>query len=180
MSIKKKVFIEITVPSQIKKRLSQKIAKWSDLPIKWVREESLHITVSFVGYIDESVVPEICGKVSEAASKFESFEIVFDNIELAPDDENPKTVWLTGKPLEELGKLNEAIEESLGMRPQKHKQFSPHITLGKIRKLKWDELIEKPVIREKFNVAMTADSISIMESKGGGAEYLVLEQCELA
>ena len=177
---KKKIFIEIAVPRQIKKRIMQKIAPWADLPIKWVKEESLHITVSFVGYVDESVVPDICIKVKETVAKIESFEINFDRIELAPNAENPRSVSLLGGPIEELGKLNEAIEEALGMHPQKHKQFSPHITLGRIRKIKWDELTEKPAIKEKFNVAMTADSIFVMESKGGGAEYSVLEQCELA
>lgn len=176
---KKKIFIEIPVPDQVKKILAQKIVKWSDLPVKWAKKESLHITVSFVGYVDESVVPDICLKVKETASQFESFEIIFDRIELAPNAENPRLISLSGGPIEELGKLNETIEEALGMHPQKHKQFAPHITLGRIRKLKWDEIPEKPVIEEKISVTMTADAVLVMESKGGGAEYSALEQCEL-
>jgi len=177
---KKKIFIEIAVPQQIKKRIMQKIAPWTDLPIKWVKEESLHITVSFVGYVDESVVPDICIKVKETTSQLESFEINFDRIELVPDNENPRSISLTGGPIEELGKLNEAIEEALGMHPQKHKQFSPHITLGRIRKNKWDELKEKPSIEEKCNISMTAEAVLVMESQGEEGSYSVLEQCELA
>lgn len=177
---KKKIFIEINVPDQLKRRLAQKIDKWRDLPIKWMKEKNFHITVSFVGYVDESVVPEICRKVSEAANEIESFEIFFDNIELAPDAENPRMVWITGKPIEELGKLNETIEKALDMHPQKHKKFSPHIMLGKIRKLKWNELAEKPIIAEKMNIAMSADAVFVMESKGGEEEYVSLEECPLA
>lgn len=177
---KKKIFVEINVPYQLRKRLAQTIAKWPDLPIKWMKEENLHITVAFVGYVDESVIPEICDKVGEALENFESFDLEFDRIELGPDKEDPKMVWLTGKPCKELGMLNEEVERALGMRPTAHKEFSPHITLGRIRKIKWDELSEKPEILEKTNVSMTVDNVSIMESKGGGAEYVSLEECSLA
>lgn len=177
---KKKIFVEINVLGQLQRRLSQVIAKWSDLPIKWMKQENMHITVAFVGYVDESMIPEICEKVSEAVENFPSFDLEFDRIELGPDLLDPKTVWLTGQPCKELGMLNEEIERALGMRPTAHKQFRPHITLGRIRKIKWDELAEKPEISEKLIVSMTVDSVSIMESKGGGAEFVSLEECPLA
>lgn len=177
---KKKIFVEIGIPNSIKKRLMQKIEQWKDLPVKWMKEESLHITVSFVGYVDESVVPDICQKINEAVADFEAFEITFDRIELGPNIDDPKTVWFSGKSSAELGKLNEVIEQALGMHPEKHKEFCPHITLGRIRKIKWDELPQKPIIDEKFVVAMTVESVVVMDSKGGGAEYVPLEECVLA
>lgn len=177
---KKKIFIEISLPKEIKKRLIQKTRQWSDLPIKWVKENNLHMTISFIGYVDESIIPEICQKVNKAVNNFESFEIAFNKIELGPDTENPKIIWLNGEPSIELGRLNEAVEEVLGMHPQEHKQFCPHVTLGRIRKIKWDELPEKPVINEKVNLAMTVDFVFVVESKGGENEYNVLEECALA
>jgi len=176
---KKKIFIEITVPGALRKRLVQKYSQWQHMPVKWMKEESLHLTISFIGYVDESVIPDICRKINEAVNNFEAFEITFNNIELGPDANNPKTIWLSGEPSLELGKLNEVIEQALGMRPQKHKEYRPHITLGRIRKLRWDELSEKPNLNEKFNVTITVDSVSVMESKGGGAEYVSLEECAL-
>lgn len=176
---KKKIFIEISVPSQFKKRLMQKTADWQELPIKWLKPESLHITVCFVGYVDESVIPEICDKVCQAVESFESFELDFDSIELGPNTGDPKMVWLTGQPNVELGMLNETIERALGMQAKAHKEFRPHITLGRIRKLKWDELEETPKIAEKLHMAMSVDSVHVMESKGGGAEYVTLEECPL-
>ncbi len=176
---KKKIFIEIDVPNNLRRRLSLKIADWSELPIKWMKEENFHITVTFVGYVDESMLPEICQKVRESVENFESFDLEFDRIELGPDPEDPKMVWLTGQPNVDLGMLNEEVERALGMRPTAHKEFSPHITLGRIRKIKWDELVVKPEISEKMHVSMTVDSLSVMESKGGGAEYVSLEECPL-
>ena len=157
----------------------QKIIQWKDLPVKWTKEKNLHITVSFIGYVDESVVPDICQKINEAVADFEAFEIIFDNIRLGPNADDPKTILFTGKVSEELGKLNETIEQALNMHPEKHKEFYPHITLGRIRKIKWDELPQKPIINEKFVVTMTVESVSVMDSKGGGADYVVLEECLL-
>ena len=177
---KKKIFVEINVASSLKRRLLQITSKWSELPVKWMKEDNLHITVAFVGYVDESMIPEICERVGRATADFEAFDLEFNSIELGPDPVSPRMIWLTGKPCEQLGQLNEAVEAALGMRPQAHKEFRPHITLGRIRAIKWDELTEKPQICEKIRVAMTVDSVSIMESKGGGAEYVSLEECPLA
>lgn len=177
---KKKIFVEINVPRQLKKRLNLIVSKWADLPVKWMKEENYHITVAFVGYVDESMIPEICDKVAEATADFESFDLDFNQIELGPSAEDARMVWLTGEACPELGWLNKAVEKALGMRPQEHKEFKPHITLGRVRAAKWAELSEKPEINEKVKLAMTIDSISVMESKGGGAEYVSLEDFPLA
>lgn len=176
---KKKIFIEINVPSQMRKRLIQIVSKWQNLPVKWLKSESLHITVAFVGYVDESVIPDICDKVNTAVAGFESFDLDFSKIELGPNENDPKMIWLTGEPNVELGMLNEHIERILGMRPTAHKEFRPHITLGKIRKLKWDEMENIPQIAEKIRLSMTVDSVAVMESKGGAGEYTLLEECPL-
>lgn len=177
---KKKIFVEINIPDQIKRRLMQKIIQWKELPVKWIKEENLHITVSFIGYVDESVVPDICQKINEAVADLEAFELAFDRIELGPNTDDPKMIWFSGKPSKELGKLSETIEQELDMHPQQHKEFCPHITLGRIRKIKWDALPQKPVINEKFVVTMAVESVSVMDSRGGGTEYVPLEECLLA
>jgi len=176
---KKKIFIEIGVPDQVRKRLTKKVAPWVDLPVKWSKEEGLHVTVVFVGFVDESVVPDICEKVSMACQKMESFDLNFDKILLSPDPQNPRIVSFIGPASERLKQLNGLVEEALGTHKQDRKEFRPHITLGRIRKLKWDELDPTPGIEEKYSAVISVDSVSVMESKGGGAEYVLLEECPL-
>lgn len=176
---KKKIFIEIAIPRHIKKRAMQKTSGWKDLPVKWTKEENLHLTVAFLGYVDEEVLPEICQKVREAVEKIEPFEIGFDRIEMSPV-EDPRLIQLSGSPSEDLRILNEEVERLLGMMPPKHKQFNPHITLGRIRKQKWKELEQKPIVGGKLEAVMPVESVSVMESVGDGAEYVSVEECELA
>lgn len=179
---KRKIFIEIDVPESVKKRLVSRTEKWQDLPVKWSKKENLHITLLFLGYVDESVLPEICQKVSEAVSKIESFDIEFEKIEIGPSAEKPQMVWFSGEASQELKRLHETVERELDMFTIEKKAFRPHITLGKIRKKKWEGLSEKPEINESFKVTMTVESVSIMESRGeeGGMEYHVIENCPLA
>lgn len=177
---KKKIFIEIAVPQQIKRKIMRKIEGWTDLPIRWVKEESLHITIAFVGFVDESVIPDICEKVTIACESLESFDFDLNEIILTPDAKNPKMAVLMGESSEQLRMLNEVIERELGIQKHSHKEFRPHITLGRVRKLKWDQLSIKPNLAEKFHAVIPVDSVSVMESKGGGAEYVLLEECALA
>jgi RNA 2',3'-cyclic 3'-phosphodiesterase len=177
---KKKIYIEIQIPSQIRRRLAKKIELWSELPVKWGKEDNLHLTVSFVGYVDESVTPEICAKVSEAVENLESFDLELNKITLSPNVNDPRMVVLSGEPSSELGKLHEAVQNALGMKTEQYKSFSPKIILGKIRKEKWEQLSEKPLIDEKVQLILPVDYVSVMESKGGGAEYISLEDCPLA
>ncbi len=177
---KKKIYIEIQIPTQTKRRLSKKLEQWSQLPVKWSKEDNFHLTVSFVGYVDESVTPEICSKVSEAVENLESFDLELNKIALGPDLDNPKMVVLSGHPSEELRGLHEAVQQALGMKTEQYKQFKPNVTLGKIRKEKWNELEKKPLIDEKVHIIVPVDYVSVMESKGGGEEYISLEDCPLA
>jgi 2'-5' RNA ligase len=177
---KRKIFIEIEIPKAVKRKISQKILMWQDLPVKWTKEDNLHLTVSFIGYVDESVIPDICQKVSEAVSQLDAFDLELNHIELGPKEKDPNVIWLTGQASEDLKELNEAVEKALGTFSQSHKIFKPHLTLGKIRKAKWDELAEKPEIAEKFHAIIPVDGVSIMESRGGGADYFSVEECPLA
>jgi len=176
---KKKIFIEIQISDQIKRRLAKKIEKWSELPVKWSKEENFHITISFIGYVDESVIPEICLKTNEAVASLEAFDLEMDAIVLGPDPVDPKMVLIIGQSSEELKNLHSTVAQALGMGVQSYKEFKPHITLGKIRKEKWDLLEEKAIIDEKVQIIIPVDCVSVMESKGGGAEYISLEDCPL-
>lgn len=176
---KKKIYIEIQIPSPTKRRLAKKIEQWRELPIKWSKEDNLHLSVSFVGYVDESVIPEICAKVGEAVENLEAFDLELNEIFLGPDPNDPKMVVLGGQPSEQLKNLHEAVQNALGMKTEQYKHFSPKIILGKIRKEKWEQLVEKPLIDEKVQIIVPVDYISVMESKGSGAEYISLEDCPL-
>lgn len=178
---KRKLFIEISVPDSLKKVLSKRMEKWKELPVKWTKEENMHVMVLFLGYVDESVLPEICQKVRDVSAQFESFDIYFEKIMLAPNSENPNQIWLEGDISDELKNLQHAIEKELNIFVKEKKEFRPHITIGKLRKHLWDEIEEKPLIDETISVSFGVENIMVMESNNekGGSHYIPIETCPL-
>ena len=179
--MKRKIFININIPKKTKKSLARATEKWQDLPVKWVKEDNLHITLSFLGFVYDHAVVGICEKVQEAVEDMEMIDLEFEKIELAPDKENPKMVWLSGVPSEGLRILHEKIEKALNIFVSSKKSFAPHITLGKIRQHKWQELEAVPEIEKTFPLMVTVESVDIMASEfeGDGMEYVVIESCLL-
>jgi len=97
-------------------------------------------------------------------------------------------VWAEGEKSEELGKLQNDLENSLLASPIKSlesesRPYAPHITLGRIKA--WEfrgiEPEERPEINEEINLSFEVNSIEVMESqlKRGGPEYTILESCPL-
>jgi RNA 2',3'-cyclic 3'-phosphodiesterase len=179
--MQRRIFIGISVPKEVKKRLVQKTEKWQEFPVVWTKPEKFHITLSFLGFIDDSALAEACDRVKEVAENFEAFDFDLNKIELGPDKGDPKMAWAVGDPSEELKKLQEEIEKALDIFKAEKKEFRPHLALGRIRKKKWDELAEKPKIEEKINYLIPVESVEIFETKLDRAEgeYFIFESCPL-
>lgn len=179
--MQRKIFIGINLPSNVQKRLNQKIEKWRDLPIKWSKEDNFHITLSFLGFIKDDNLADICLGVKKTVKNLESFDIEFERIELGPDAKKPRLVWFSGTASEKLKKLQSDIEKALNIFVSEKKLFKPHITLGRISKFKWETLPKIPVIEENFKVSISVEQVEIFESKieNGKRVYDILESCEL-
>ncbi len=179
--MKRKIFISINIADKIKKRLILATEKWENLPVKWTREANLHVTLFFLGHIDDESAAEVCSIVQGVAENEDIFDLNMEKIELAPSADDPQIIWLSGEPSEELRKIHEKIEKELGMFKTERKIFRPHITLGRIRKHKREALEEKPEISEKFQLIIPVESIDIMASDFGDGqnEYALIEACPL-
>lgn len=179
--MKRKIFISINLPERTKKRLTKAIEKLPDLPVKWVKEANFHVTLFFLGFVDEESMLEVCQKVARISEKEEIFDIEFNAITLGPSQDDPRMIWVTGEPNEELRSLVEKIEKELGIFTSSKKEFRPHITLGKIRKNKWNELLEKPEINKEFPLLVSIENVDVMASdfEGDGMEYTIIESCPL-
>jgi len=179
--MKRKIFISINIPDRVKKRLIFAVEKWQGLPVKWIRQQNLHVTLFFLGYVAEDNLAKICEKVDESVRDVFMFDLEFDQITLSPNEKDPRLIWLSGNPSKELLLLYEKIEKGLGIFEAYKKTFRPHITLGRIRKEKWKNLEEKPNISEKFHMSVSIESVDVMASdfSDGENEYVVIESSAL-
>lgn len=196
--MKHRVFIAINLPETAKNKFvffQNKIDEFfspfqNELSgariIKWTKKENLHLTLLFLGDIQEEELLRIYKIIEEAASRHHSFYIAFNEICYGPPGEKiPRMIWAKGERSEDLTKLQKGVEgavlDTITLRLVGG--YSPHITLARINK--WNfariEPEERPVVDENPSVAFRVDSIEIMESrsKRGGQEYTVIKTCNL-
>jgi len=93
-AMRKRIFIAINLPEEIKKKLSEYQSKLPDLPIRWVKKDNLHITLVFLGYLNDEEILEVCKITEEAASQNSSFFINLKKICYGPPKKMPpRMVW---------------------------------------------------------------------------------------
>lgn len=176
--MQKRLFIGISVPDDIKKRIFRLIRKdYDNLPVKWVGQPNFHLTLNFLGYIQEEKIPEICEVIQSAISGIKSFELNFCEINFGPSQKTKKMIWTLGEKCSDLEDLKYRLDSKLGFIVLGKKKFLPHINLGRIKKSDWQKLSPEPKIKRSFNFSFTVSSVDLVESRfeKGKRAYYVME-----
>jgi len=178
----RRVFIAINLPNDIKKQLVKFQEAWSDFPVRWIKTENLHLTLAFLGNLSDEEVGKICQDLKRVELKQHPFLINLVKISYGPQGKKiPGLVWAEGKSSDQLdllrGEVNHILEESISF-CSGHRDFLPHITIGRIKKWEWRKIEpeERPDISENISLNFEVRSIEVMESKlkRTGAEYIEL------
>ena len=185
-----RIFIAINLPDQIKQQLTALQEKFQSIPAKWVKQNNLHITLAFLGYIAEKDIPEIIIKTKEIAREIEPFSINLSKVNFAPKDKiPPRMIWAKGEKIEELSVLQKNLENELSAFSENSlkkegKNFIPHITLARINAWEFRKIDpeEMEIVDEDVSFDFSVSSIQIMESilKKSGPEYIILESISLS
>ncbi len=119
-----------------------------DLDVKFVEPENLHITLKFLGEIDEDDVKLLCENVSEVCNKTKIFKISFKHVSFFGSMNHVRTLWIgMGTGREDFISLSENIGSKIGF--NNNGNSSPHLTIGRVRSGKNKELIMKKIEKYK-------------------------------
>lgn len=184
---RKRTFIAICLPDNIKEQLSEFQRKWPELPCKWVKKENLHITLNFLGDLKQERIDKAFEVLQEISEKNNQFSILFNKICYGPDQKiPPRLVWAQGENTKEFLKLKQELDSLLAEKINftiENRNFTPHITLARIKKWDWQkiDLEERPDVNLSISIQIQINSIEIMESrlKRTGAEYKILKSFKL-
>ncbi len=114
--------------------------------IKWVKPQLIHLTLKFLGEVDESRTEEICQAVEIVCQGVKSFELEFTK--LGSFGRPPKVIWLgIEKQIVELQKLAGDLEnafEELGF-DKEGRDFSPHLTLARVNEGRGDKSLVQSI-----------------------------------
>ena len=120
--------------------------KYLPLPIRWIDIDNIHITLLFLGDIDQNIVETLKPKIESICLKIKSFKLAVENGGFFGTKAYPTILWagISGLP-EDVAALKNAVEkqfEPFGIKFEE-KLFKPHLTLGRFK----DRSDEKTVIR---------------------------------
>src|SRR3954467_12553999 len=81
------LFIAIDPPPEIAGKLAemQQVLEHTKADVGWVARENYHITVKFLGETQESLVPEIATRLTNAAAQVPQFEVEVEGISRLPE-----------------------------------------------------------------------------------------------
>lgn len=133
-----RTFIAIELDKEIKKALSkiQDELRTARADVKWVAPENIHLTLKFLGEVEENKIQKISQILKDISSQTKPFTIALSELGAFPGLKYPRVSWIgiaEGKT--ELSKLAELIEDNLVQLkfPKEKRGFSAHFTLGRFR-----------------------------------------------
>ncbi len=132
-------FLAFEIPGEIRPAVSSiyRGLRNTSLDVRWVREENIHLTVIFMGNVDERHLPSIGRVVEKACSKYAPFKIRVKGVGVFSNLRNAKVLWIGVEgDIERLSYFKESIQKKLkpfGIK-EESRRFSPHITVGRFRK----------------------------------------------
>lgn len=155
--------------------------------VKWVETQNLHVTLVFLGEVEDRELPAVCKAIGKVAAKEPPFRLGIAGVGAFPNPRRPKTVWSgISDGTAELVRLHDGIEtalEDLGAYRREERAFTPHLTLGRPADDDASQLIaaELPRFAEWQGGGSVADEVVLFSSemRKSGPEYAVLARFPL-
>ena len=128
-----RLFVALDIDDEIRRAISTFLegVRGFAPDVRWVRSESLHITLKFIGEQKEEQLEEIEKRLSEIESS--PVHIRFHGFGFFPTTKSARVFWLGLEAGPELGRLAGEVDqamEKLGIERETRK-YSPHLTLAR-------------------------------------------------
>jgi 2'-5' RNA ligase len=182
-----RTFIAIEIPAEIKTALTrlQTELRRAGADVSWTRPENIHLTLKFLGEIEERLVNEIQKTCIETAAEFQPFTLDLNNTGVFPNVRQPRVLWagLSGeieKALEIQRRLDERLM-AIGFDGEE-KPFRPHLTIGRVKSnRKTRELLALADSYQLPRLSFDVKEIVVMKSElvPAGARYAILAKAEM-
>ncbi|MEM8914814.1 MAG: RNA 2',3'-cyclic phosphodiesterase [Pseudomonadota bacterium] len=175
-----RLFVAIPLPSVVRQRLSLLQA---GLPgCRWTNPDNLHLTVRFIGDVDEPMAAEIDHAL--AALRPAPFDLDLAHVGYFGTAKKARHVWAGLAPNPALDHLHTKVDRAmvgLGLPPD-DRRFSPHVTLGRLRDTPMDRLRHWLADHDGLRLGpITVEKVTLFESHrhAGGPTYLPLADYEI-
>ncbi len=136
MSAELRIFIAIPIPvTPAIEAVREELREYGSA-LRVSRDETLHLTIKFLGPTPSDRVPEIETVLHETLADQSTFELQLNGVGTFPKPSRPSVVWIGVQDNPPLNSIATRLEENLASIgfPKEERPFRPHITIARVRR----------------------------------------------
>jgi 2'-5' RNA ligase len=134
-----RTFLAVTLSDAAREALRREISSLEQaLPsVRWVNMASLHLTLAFLGDLDDERLAAAHEATQTAAQQGAPFALTLDRLGSFGPPHAPRVIWagISGE-VAALRRVQTTLASELDQRgfpPQEHPDYSPHLTLARVK-----------------------------------------------
>lgn len=180
--MQRRLFIAINLPDRAVREVDAEVAELERLfaqePVRFLKPDTWHLTLTFLGSQDDEAVGEIVHAMEEAAREEEPFPVLFTELLYGPPGKPPRMLWLGAdrESTARLAAVKERLDDLLRSRgvhiEESERRFTGHLTLARFA----EPVRVRPALALARPIELEAASLDLMESftERDGARYDLL------
>jgi 2'-5' RNA ligase len=181
-----RTFIAIELPEEIKAAIAalQAELRRARAEVSWTKPENLHLTLKFLGEIEEQRIGQIESACIETAAAAAPFTLSLTGAGVFPHASRPRVLWvgLAGE-VEKVKLLQSDLDERLARAgfEREARAFQPHLTAGRIKSPKGaPALVSRAQAYRLPALSFTVREVVVMRSQlhPAGARYTPLARAK--
>lgn len=130
-----RLFVALNLPKKEKDRIfrAARPLRERDLPVKWIEPEKFHISLKFLGEVQEGRMDAVDEALEKVAMSTASMNLEVCGFGAFPTIRRPSVLWVGVEPSPALRCLKQDVEWALSTCgfERETRAFHPHITLGR-------------------------------------------------
>jgi len=183
-------FIAIPLAADVNRKATRMLERLSQSGdgIKWVPADNLHLTLKFLGDVDNTDIPRMCNVIHQICQNYAPFQLQFRGTGGFPSLERPRILYAgvedaSGSLTEMVAQFETSLAE-LGFK-QEPRDYVPHLTLGRTRsgsRRASGEVMDRLASEDKTELGdMLVQSVQLIASflDKSGPTYQVMDTIHL-
>ena len=184
-----RLFVAIDLPAFEKQRIATQLARAAEqrpLPVRWLAPETLHITLKFLGDVNDAMLPALESGLERAVAGVAAFDVDVHGFGAFPSSTRPSVFWVGVDAVPQLLALQRSVEQAVvpfGFQAEP-RAYRPHITVGKVQarqRVADRQAVDRIRAGFEYKQTLRVEWTELMRSHPGprGARYEILRRMKL-
>jgi 2'-5' RNA ligase len=137
-----RLFVAVLLPDAVRRALAAAVDRLRPLApgVAWVASENLHVTLKFLGEVDDGRVTQVREALARAVPAGAPFDVRVRAMGAFPGAARARVLWAGIADAGPLAALADRVDTALGTAgfPRDERPFAAHVTLGRVREPRRD------------------------------------------